>query len=213
MFTNVKNALVRKKYIRLLGTLVAAFGNTEVVARIVGIAQKDAQGMFASEPTFLSVNPAAPDAQGNVQVMATQAGVDAFNAANAAAAAAAQNTADPAATAGDTSAAIETFEISSEFALTPIQRKGHAGGRESKYPFMKLELGQSFFVATTPKAFASTLSGGNRKGKKETPVRRFTLRSVDETAQGRGKGIRVWRVEPLPPKAAKVAPAGTTKQG
>ena len=61
--------------------------------------------------------------------------------------------------------------------------KRPGGGRIAKYPWDRLEVGQSFFVPTPPKYLASMASAaGKKRG------RRFSSRTVDG-------GVRVWRVE------------------
>lgn len=101
----------------------------------------------------------------------------------------------------------------------PMPTVAGRGSRTPVYPFDQLEVGQSFFVANdedrpnAAKSLASTVSSAtarysvpsedgatktNRKGA-EVPVmvetRKFIVRAVDETAQGRGPGARVWRVK------------------
>lgn len=105
------------------------------------------------------------------------------------------------------------FAIDTDVPL-PSARGGRGG---SVYPFDDLPVGGSFFVAATAdrpnpaKSLASTVSSAtarfaveipgetvtNRKGNivpKTRETRKFTVRSVDETAQGRGKGARIWRI-------------------
>lgn len=197
MFASVTNTMKNKKLVRLLGLLVQAATVVPAGATApVGFAlidKKDADLMVQSEPTFVSINPnVAPDADGKVQVAALPAGIAAFNATQASAAAA------PAAGASQPATAT-TFTIDKNVQMPVVQRGG--GKRESKYPFASLELpegqafGDSFFVASTPTKFASTLSGQNRKYKGS---RKFALRAVTENGVS---GVRVWRIA-LPAKPA-----------
>lgn len=122
-------------------------------------------------------------------------------------------------------------------AIPAIKRGAPGGGAPSKWPFERMNVGQSFFVAvsadmTNPaKSLASTVASATEKygfdvkdasgapvmetvmrlpkgadgkavkGAAKVPVsvvkrdytKVFVVRSVDETAQGRGKGARVWR--------------------
>lgn len=206
MFNSITNVKQREKFIRLLGVLVAAAttvpeGKTAPVGYAL-LKKEDAEKMAAAEPTFISINPnVAPDAKGNVQVAALAAGMAALQASQVAPAA------DASASAGDASAETQIFTIDTNVPLPNIQRGGGGGGnRESKYPFSKLELpegaafGGSFFVKTTPKAFASTISAQNRKYKGQ---RKFTIRTVTENGV---QGVRVWRI-PVPAPKPETTPA------
>ena len=88
-----------------------------------------------------------------------------------------------------------SFAIDDGIAL-PSARGGKGG---SVYPFDSLQPNQSFFVPATEarpnpaKSLASTVSSATKRYEGAEPARKFTVRSVDETAQGRGKGARVWR--------------------
>lgn len=87
------------------------------------------------------------------------------------------------------------FAIDTDIAL-PSARGGKGG---SVYPFDELPVNGSFFVPATAeranpaKSLASTVSSATKRYEGAEPARKFTVRSVDETAQGRGKGARVWR--------------------
>jgi hypothetical protein len=67
--------------------------------------------------------------------------------------------------------------------------------RVRKFPFDKMEVGQSFFVANIkPSNMHSCLNRFN-KSNKGTPMR-FTARSVVEDVDGeKTPGVRVWRLE------------------
>lgn len=95
----------------------------------------------------------------------------------------------------DSAPAASSFAIEDNIAL-PSARGGKGG---SVYPFEQLGVNQSFFVPATTerpnpaKSLASTVSSATKRYEGAEPARKFTVRSVDETAQGRGKGARVWR--------------------
>lgn len=93
--------------------------------------------------------------------------------------------------------------IASNFALddgipVPAQRAQNA-----MYPFDDMQVGQSFFVPDTedkPNAassLGSTVSSATARTKDANgvPTKKFVVRKVDETAQGRGPGARVWRTK------------------
>lgn len=108
------------------------------------------------------------------------------------------------------------FEIEAGLTIPPISRVGGGAGRPSVYPFDKLELGQSFFVAdsqvssksgTAIKALASTVAGANNRWSEPTGQKRMNRKGVevDETRAIRkfavrvaekdsAKGARVWRI-------------------
>lgn len=115
-------------------------------------------------------------------------------------------------TAGSAATSSGGFDIDDGVPI-PSARGGRGG---SVYPFDDLGVGQSFFVPATAerpnpaKSLASTVSSAtarfaeeipgetvtNRKGNvvpKTRETRKFVVRSVDETKEGRGKGARVWR--------------------
>lgn len=65
------------------------------------------------------------------------------------------------------------------------KRKGNSAGRPPKYPFAKMDVGQSVFFdgeSYSSKVCIAAHAYGRRHGK------RFSTRSVDG-------GLRVWRVE------------------
>jgi hypothetical protein len=189
MFESIKNKMKLGKMQRLAAFLLTAQTVTPDGAfSPVGyglIPQKDAAELLAAEPTLFIVNPnVAPDAEGKVQAALTAAGLAAVQAAPAVEPAKANVSSVPSETA--------TFEIRSNVPLPTIQRGGGAG-RVSKYPFDKLEVGQSFFIpGITTKSFASTINGQNRKGKNADPKRAFTVRTENENGVA---GVGVWRVE------------------
>ncbi|QBZ71746.1 hypothetical protein [Pseudomonas phage KP1] len=109
---------------------------------------------------------------------------------------------------------VSKFQIDANIPVPTITGRGRGG---NTYPFDLLEVGQSFFVPNTEdkpnaaKSLASTVSSAtarhavpsadgatkvNKQGE-TVPVmvetRKFVVRSVDETAEGRGPGARVWR--------------------
>jgi hypothetical protein len=77
----------------------------------------------------------------------------------------------------------------------PAPRRGGRGS--TVYGFETMQVGASFYIPATDdnpnpaKRIASTVSSASNR----LEPKKFIVRSVDETAQGRGKGARVWRTE------------------
>lgn len=201
-FANVKNKMKREKMFRILAAIVAA--STQVPAQVSMVKEADAKELLSFEPGFITINPTVPaDAKGEVQVFATVDGVNASQA----------NTAATATTPASTDAApaeTETFQILKGIPL-PVNKRGPGSSRPCKYPFDKLEVGDSFTVKdSTTKAFASTISIQNKKAK--ALGKRFTVRAITagqpviegSTVLAPFNGVIVFR---MPDKA--VAPAGT----
>lgn len=98
--------------------------------------------------------------------------------------------ATPAAASANTGAKSYTFD-----AGIPVPAPRRGGRGSTVYGFETMETGQSFFIPTTAdnanpaKRIASTVSSASAR----LDPKKFIVRSVDETAQGRGKGARVWR--------------------
>lgn len=179
------------------------------VAALMALASLVAFGDAGTVAPIASVKPLVdaghaetagePDANGMVQVRATPAGVSAN-----------------AGTAAPTTAATETvkpdFEIESGVERTKKAGRGRAGA--TKYPFEKLEVGQSFFVPgnDAAKSLASTVSSAtkryatvaegthkNRKGREVpnlTIVRKFEVETSTKEINGVAtKGARVFRTK------------------
>lgn len=143
----------------------------------------------------------ATDANGGIATRATQKGIELV----------AQKQTVTSADVGTVSAADLTakakpvFELQTGIAIPPVAGRGRTG--ESIYPFEKMEVGQSFFVAKESKNLASTISSANarfaeeipgetRKNRKgeDVPARRFTRKFVVRTVEENGvKGSRIWR--------------------
>jgi len=110
----------------------------------------------------------------------------------------------------ETETATETkvvFEIESGIPVPRTRQGGKGGG---KYPFAKMEVGQSFHVAATEendnpaKNLASTVSAAKKRYKVDGKLtRNFVVRRVDET-DPKGNGARVFRIE-LPVEATEAA--------
>lgn len=163
-----------------------------------------ADGMFTSpevhgplvEKGLVEINPSMTNDAGEIATRATQAGIDSMNKGTSTAA-------QPQASG---------FVIESGIAVPSIAGRGRTA---TVYPFDKLEVGQSFFVANSDdrpnaaKSLASTVSSAtaryavpvegqtrtNRKGEvvplmQET--RKFVVRSVEENGV---KGARIWRTK------------------
>jgi hypothetical protein len=164
------------------------------------------QGTFAKleevqplvDKGFAEVNNEIVDAEGRVAVRATPEGVASMNHPESEVPAAAENAKRQAL----------QINIESDIPIPVAEGRGRIGSE--KYPFSKLEIGQSFFVPnseTMPdaaKSLAGTASGAGKRNADivdgvEVP-RRFLVRST--THQG-VEGARVWRIEPKAPKAAE----------
>lgn len=103
----------------------------------------------------------------------------------------------------------ETFEIEDNIPLPTVKRGGGKG--VEKYPFDKLEIGQSFHVPATEdrpnpgKTLASTVSSAKNRYKVEGQLTRiFVLRTVGED-DPKGAGARVFRVDDFVAEAAEAA--------
>jgi len=182
------------------------------VITLAHIVNAGAEGMFTPaavhgplvEAGMVEINTAVVDAAGNVATRATPKGIETVNAKPAAAAA-------PAAP----STVKASFSLDTDIAIPAVSGRGRTA---NTYPFEAMEVGQSFFVPNSAerpnaaKSMASTVSSAtaryavevpgetvvNRKGKtvpKVNEIRKFVVRAVDETAQGRGPGARIWRTK------------------
>lgn len=152
------------------------------------------------EKGLVEINPEMLDAAKNVATRATQAGIDAYNAEVAAKQA-------------------KSEKVEFVIATVAAPAASARSGRETIYPFDKLEVGQSFFVANTAerpaaaKSLASTVSSANNRfavpapdGSTRTNVkgetvpvmvktRTFIVRDVDGEPWGQAgvKGAGIWR--------------------
>jgi hypothetical protein len=69
----------------------------------------------------------------------------------------------------------------------------HGGGRrKNKYPFEKMEVGDSFFCKCK-KEDAQKTQATLKNSSQRLPEMRFTTKFVVE--RGRGSGVRIWRVK------------------
>lgn len=190
-FPTVKNTMKLKKYAKLLGLIVAGMATPSACGFI---SEKDADELVSANGSLVEVNKEVKDASQNVAVRLTASGQAAQAAIAAEAATAAPAVAEPK----------QEFVIESGVPVPEINRGGRVGA--TKYPFEKLEIGQSFFVLATEKtpnpakSLASTVNSANKRYKTTTPVRRFAIRASQD---GQGKaGARVWRIEPKATPAA-----------
>lgn len=193
----------------------AAKLNTALMAQIVAataansfvyVSDADAAPLVAAG--LIEQNPAMKDEKGAQATRASQAGKAIGGAADAASATATED------------APAEQFTIVSGVEMPGSLRRGVQ--RSESYPFGKLEVGQSFFIAATDKkpqperSYASTVSSArnryavndpngatreNRKGRKvpvQTFERDFAIRSMaDGAAYGKAgvKGAAVFRTK------------------
>ena len=181
---------------RNMGSIVEATKAGSSVSLAVAVAA------ILLELGFINQNPSGPNAEGNIDVMATEAGNIFVNGAAVD---------EPA-----TVIAKTTFTLESGIAPPAAKRTGRAAS--SMYPFDSMEAGQSFFVAATEakpnpaKSLASTVSSAtarfaelvtnedgspklklNRKKKEvqeKVNTRVFIVREVEENGI---KGARVFR--------------------
>lgn len=154
---------------------------------------------------FVEVNHAMTNDNGQVAVRATEAGIAEINGKSA----------------GGEKTSIPGIALASVVIPIPEKVRGAGAGRESKYPFDKMEVNQSFFVAETSeqaqedlfKSLGSTASSANRRFATKTGVmeekrgkqvekleytRNFEVRRVADGAawgdQYKGvKGVGCWR--------------------
>lgn len=168
------------------------------------------------EPGLVSVNPNVPaDVTGNVQVKATDKGLKAFDELTGLQAGGATEQAAP-------EAEKPTFVLEEGFAPRAAKR---GGIRESLYPFDKMKVGASFFVAATDaqpaphKTLGSTVSSANKRYAATYPIykgkavngarplhpksgqttgkdgRTFTVRAVTVADGEKSNGARVYRIK------------------
>jgi hypothetical protein len=184
MFASIKNNLKRGKYVKMLAFIVAG---TLGEHKLAMLPEAEANVISASEPTFIESNSATKDANGNVAVRATAAGIAASQGAQEVAAAASSEPKQPK----------PVFTVEKGKTLPPIQR---GGVKADIYPFGQMEVGDSFFVPATEKrpnpskALASTVSSATKRFKGQTPARTFTVRAVKAGENGEtANGARIWR--------------------
>jgi cell division septum initiation protein DivIVA len=189
MFASIKNQFKRNKLVKMLKFIVDA---TQSPTGFAMVPEKEVDEIVASEPTFLTVDKAIKDANGNVKATASTAAISASQGQQATQAA--QAAAPP--------APKQEFKIEKSI---PVPESKRGGRKADVYPFESLEVGDSFFVASTEakpnpaKSLASTVSSATKRYANATPKRAFTVRAVDG-------GARIWRVAPKAEVAA-AAPA------
>lgn len=168
-------AKLTKKSLALLVLIVGAGEN--------GTYGKPAELQPLVDGGLVEVNPGATNEAGEVAVRATGAGVELAG--------------QPADTSNGAATVKSTFTIDDNVELPA----GATRTKAATYPFELLGVNQSFFVGNTEakpnaaKSLASTISSANKRYTTEdgSGNRKFVVRPVDETAQGRGKGARIWR--------------------
>lgn len=166
---------------------------------------------------LVEVNPASTDAQGNIATRATQKGIDKVNAEKqgqgvgfGAGFGQPQGSAGEVQNAGgevgSTNASEkQNFVIDDNIPVPVVTGRGRSG--ETMYPFDKLNVGQSFFVAKEAKNLASTISSANARYAEEipgqtvtnrkgatVPAKKFTRQFIVRTVTENGvRGSRIWR--------------------
>lgn len=155
---------------------------------------------------YAEVNPGMVDDNGRVATRATKEGIDHMNDTTTNTAgdgAPATGATDPnASTATDTTATAPAASASEEFAIfsvpLPEKKRAAVGGRSSSYPFDKLEVGQSFFVANTAerpnakKSLASTVSSATRRFAEQAKNEDGTPKMREMTVAGVKKSVPVY---------------------
>jgi len=148
----------------------------------------EAQGLVESNKAIVNGD--------TIAVRATQKGIDSM----------AKNTNVAPVVADATQAVKVEFTLDSDVAIPSITGRGRASGG-SIYPFDRMAVGQSFFVAKEAKSLASTVSAANnryatdhatetrtnKKGEtvpKKVLTRQFIVRTVTENGT---EGSRIWR--------------------
>jgi hypothetical protein len=145
----VKNQFKDKKLVKLLAFIIAA---TEGPATFGFAPEKEVDEIAAAQPTFLTVDKTQKDANGNVKVSSTPAAKAALEAAPAPAAAQPK----------------QALNIALETGI-PVPEAKRGPTRVEVYPFSKMDVGASFFVASTTerpdpaKALSSTVGSATKR--------------------------------------------------
>lgn len=146
---------------------------------------------YLVEEGLVEVNVELTDEEGNAATRATEKGINFVKSTSEV-----QNTKGS----EQNMEAKAEFVIESGIEIPKTQRGGGAGN--SKYPFDKLEVGQSFFVAKESKTLGGTVSSANKRYAKETGEMRTNRKGnqVAATVQERmfvaravEGGTRIWR--------------------
>ena len=205
-----------------MATKKSAGKKTAATVAVIGLAEiaaAGANGMFVPESVYaplveaglVEINPGMTDDNGYVATRATQKGIESLDSAATVADNATSEATSATAETGKTEKVKTMFKIVDSIPVPTISGRGRGG---NVYPFDRLEVGQSFFVANdeskpnAAKSLASTVSSAtaryavasedgatktNKKGE-TVPVmvetRKFVVRSVEENGV---KGARVWR--------------------
>lgn len=152
----------------------------QLSAKLIEIVNAGENGMFTPADVHgplvtdgtVEINPGNVDASGNIATRATSKGIELVNQSNAA---------------KQTSNTNSSQEFTLENAkLPPIVGRGRAG--TEKYPFDKMEVGQSFFVpnegdGSASKSLASTVSSATKRYAEETgETKTVTVKGKDGAA-------------------------------
>lgn len=186
IFVNEKNNLRRGKLGRNLILMAAATiaGASATPQTPFGfLPEAEADALLAGGNALVELNKSVRDAGGNVAVHATTLGVSAAQAIEA-------ETKAP-----KVEVAKQEFQIETGIAVPEIKRGGPGA---TKYPFDKMQAGDSFFVGVSEampnpsKTLASTVNSANKRYKDATPKRKFAIRQDEKAGV---KGARIWRTE------------------
>jgi hypothetical protein len=187
MFASVKNKEQRTALIGLLTFIVEGTKSHGFVY----VPQKDGEKLLKAEPTFITLDPAEKNSEGQIKAVATQTGIDAL---------AGHNSADAKATQESTKA-VASEPLKFEFvSLESIPQINRGGVRTNNYPFDQLQphpaQPHAFFVPATEarpnpaKSLASTVASATKRCKgKDNRV--FTLRKGEQNGVSGAYVIRV----------------------
>jgi len=192
MFEKIKKAADRKTAAELFAFIVSG----TISAGSAYAPLKESQMIAKAEPSFIEINEAVKDANGNVAVRATAAGIAALQAVQAAAVA---TPAAPVAAPVAASTEAQNFVILSNVPI-PAQSRTGLVARVEIYPFSKLlKHGDMFFIPATAakpqpkKSYASMVnSASKRYAKRSGNAFKFVIRDYEYNGV---KGAGVWRID------------------
>ena len=188
LYASVTNRMQRASFAKTLTAIVAA--TVDPTKGALPISKVTFEKMAAADTTLIEANAASIVGEGDkatIVVRATTAGIAAVKAAPA-----------PSETPKVPLVPVN-YAIEDGIPVPEIRR---GGDRTQLYPFDRLAVGQSFFVAATDqmpnpaKTLGSTVSSATRRAKTQTPPRVYTIRGNEKGPDGTTLGARIWRVAP-----------------
>jgi len=199
MFTKVRAQGLKKQLTEVMSFIVQG---TQGAAGRVTVPKTLADQILKEEPTLIKIQ-GEPDPTGSVIVYATSLGIQAVTG----------KAPEAAPAPGAVASTPSKFKLETGF-VVPESKRG-AFLKSETYPFASMQIGESFFVASTDekpnpaKSLASTVSSTNKRYAKVYPAthktkagqptgkdgRTFTVRSrTVEDAGETANGARVYRV-------------------